>query len=154
MKANELMIGDWVNIYVFPNESPKKKDLFPAIITTIMTPLPNEQGGEHIECIFKSEDGGIGCATRPVNTCLPIPLTPEILEKNNFREGHASGCPEKWRLIYTTITMNVYSHSGRDVLWRLSVDTNRNENTVVYIHYVHELQNALRLCGIDKTIEL
>ena len=30
MKANELMIGDWVNIYEFPNENPQKEDLFPT----------------------------------------------------------------------------------------------------------------------------
>ena len=52
MKAQDLMIGDWVGIYTFPNENPQPKDLFPARISTIMTPIMGENGGEHIECQF------------------------------------------------------------------------------------------------------
>ena len=166
MKANELMIGDWVNIYVFPNESPKEKDLFPAIITTIMTPLPNEQGGEHIECIFKSKDGGIGCATRPVNTCLPIPITPEILEKNGFKFDGSGQCSMMFLSkpqFAEGLRFNIYVGLKRKTIevfaaHPIEKSPNWRKSNKVYLEvcgcYVHELQHALRLCGIEKEIEL
>ena len=88
-------------------------------------------------------EGGIWC-----EYLYPLPLTPEILEKNEFRKLVTYGT-EKW--IYGDIRMNIYSSNG---CWRFCADTKRNENSVIYIHFVHELQNALRLCGIEKEIEL
>ena len=78
----------------------------------------------------------------------PIPLTPEILEKNGFRKLVTYGT-EKW--LCDNLRLNVYSSDGT---WRFCADTNRNENSVIYIRFVHELQHALRLCKIDKEIEL
>lgn len=77
----------------------------------------------------------------------PIPIAPKILEKNGFGKLITYGT-EKW--IYGDIRMNIYS-SG---CWRFCADTKRNENSVIYIHFVHELQHALRLCGIEKEIVL
>ena len=78
----------------------------------------------------------------------PIPLTPEILEKNGFRKLETYGT-EKW--LCDNLRLNVYSSDGT---WRFCADTNRNENSVIYIRFVHELQHALRLCQIEKEIEL
>lgn len=72
----------------------------------------------------------------------PIPLTAEILEKNGF---------EKCRI-------KEIEYFG----WRLNEDFSLELNAVdtlmwnddVAIHYVHQLQHALRLCGIDKEIIL
>ena len=72
----------------------------------------------------------------------PIPLTAEILEKNGF---------EKCRI-------KEIEYFG----WRLNEDFSLELNAVdtlmwnddVAIHYVHQLQHALRLCGIDKEITL
>ena len=145
LDSKSLMVGDWVNIYVFPNDNPRDDDLFPAIITAITTPLPNEQGEEYIECIFKSEDGGIGCAARPVNTCLPIPLTAEILEKNGFtRFGPDYILKGNHFGLENPSTPSNYL----DNYWlRVSIKA-------VHIEYVHELQHTLRLCGIEKEIML
>ena len=107
MKAKDLMVGDWVNIYLFPNEIPQKEDLFPARINAIMTPLPSEGGQENIECIFNTIYGGTGCASRPVYTCQSIPLTPEILEKN------FSITPE-WYFVGTTkYKLRIYQYKDK-----------------------------------------
>lgn len=159
MKANELMIGDWVNIYVFPNENPQKEDLFPARINTIMTPLPSEGDQENIECIFKTIDGETGCASRPVDTCQPIPLTPDILEKNGFHytNSHTLMGADTYVLhldqrgfdLKVTIKLNDYFalDSYDDRVYRLA-------EISIGKWYVHNLQHTLKLCGIDKEIVL
>lgn len=77
----------------------------------------------------------------PIADVEPITLTAEILDKN-FREDKQWG-GNGWFIndhihIYQT-TVGVY---------------NIQYVEIVDICYVHELQHALRLCGIEKTIEL
>ena len=60
----------------------------------------------------------------------PIPLTPEILEKNGFTQD------------YEAISVrNDFDKVYFDIPFR-------------FFKYVHELQHALRLVGINKEIEL
>ena len=142
MEAKDLMIGDWVNIYVFPNENPQKEDLFPARISTIMTPLPSDDSGEHCECQFVSTDGGVGCASRPIETCLPIPLTPEILKENGFVYSELP-FEQSWQQFGLSL------YSGGD-----GYRVNCGNNVSAIIDSVHQLQHLLKLCGIYKEITL
>lgn len=79
------------------------------------------------------------------NIFQPIPLTPEILEKNGF-EGIKGGR-------FPTLK-NCYG----DILFQLEDIKNEYIRDTLYmfknipIFYVHELQNALRLCRIEKEI--
>ena len=70
----------------------------------------------------------------------PIPLTTEILEKNGFvkesRENHGNN------LQYCILT---------DGLW---IDISGENFFEGKLEYVHQLQHALKLCGIEKEIEL
>lgn len=78
----------------------------------------------------------------------PIPLTAEILEKNGFVE-EAYG----WRKLNAAnwcININIFNGKERYALCVLGT----NAQVTLHGYYVHELQHALRLCGIDKTIEL
>ena len=63
--------------------------------------------------------------------CEPVPLTDEILKKNGFEVK--VGPSGKYQLTIEGVNCRV--------------DFN-------IIEYVHELQHALRLCGIDKEIKL
>ena len=73
----------------------------------------------------------------------PIPLTPEILEKNGW-EKRPTGC-----VFYTDGKR--YDNS----LWYIFGSNTFVVNTAEFqIKYVHELQHALRLCRIKKEIEL
>ena len=79
-----------------------------------------------------------------------IPLTKEILEKNGFVK------------VENTQTSTII-YSFRDSLFRIGVfDFNHvtidsyytDSSCDVFISSVHELQHALRLCGINKEIKL
>ena len=115
MKANELMIGDWV----------------------------------------------IGCSGEPFkigiidpdflywNEVQPIPLTPEILEKNGFeykeKELGLYGVTTAPHYVRDDVPFEVFCDGEPFAIWF---------KEPVNIKFVHELQHALRLCGIEKEIEL
>ncbi len=72
----------------------------------------------------------------------PIPLTSEILKKNGFVEEHEKPIVDK---IGAAIIYGKYK--------RLDEDNCINYGECLFpIKYVHELQHALRLCGIKKEI--
>jgi hypothetical protein len=97
----------------------------------------------------------------------PIPLTPEILEKNVFRK-------QKWNDLVTefvfakdleqtpqtVIQFTFYSREIEGVKSLLEMWTKsqfghgQNDVHLCGVYYIHELQHALRLCGIEKEIEL
>ena len=73
----------------------------------------------------------------------PIPLTPEILEKNGFIKVNSQrydyGYPDTDCYVKVNPKKNMIHMNGR------------NANSNLYSHsFVHELQRALRLCGLDE----
>ena len=77
----------------------------------------------------------------------PIPLTPEILEKNGFEElkdkswvGHNHHC-------------HIQQHRSS---WTLLANKRGFYRTIRFegLEFVHQLQNALRLAGVGKEIEV
>lgn len=91
----------------------------------------------------------------PVEDLEPIEITPEILEKNGF-EFHSfmSDYPADYVLAedYYSIIVNEVT----DGLYQFKIFGEEIINTTEIIHasYIHQLQNALTLCGIDKEIKL
>lgn len=73
----------------------------------------------------------------------PIPLTPEILEKNGL-ENDPLGCyfdeDEQMALEISSTEEGIY--------WTI----NYNEYCILKLEYVHQLQHALKLCEISKEI--
>ena len=131
MKANDLMIGDWVM---------DGKNI--AQITLITC-------DGIIETTFNKSSN--------IEVIEPIPLTSEILEKNGFTKstpppGIHARCYEldnkKDKYHLTIADYNKYKRL------LLDVDSEDSECFNIKCDYVHEFQHALRLCGIDKTIEL
>ena len=89
----------------------------------------------------------------------PIPLTPEILEKNGFV------IMSKNTYVYYNSANDGYIkislYDLQDGEWELHVDNyekfdDSHHKFIIDKDFlnVHQLQNALRLCGINKTIEL
>lgn len=122
MKANDLMVGDWVYI----TEHPMRREA-------------KQVKPEHF--------------LRSLVTFEPIPLTPEILKKNNILYEKSSYCyiidnnKDLECIYYITQT------SQGD--WVVGVDTGAYESPVfARIKYVHQLQHALKLCRIEKEIVL
>lgn len=123
MKANELMIGDWVRV----TEKADKEYFY------------GEYNPGEIVQVNEILDYGINpywCVDE-VNYLLhlediePIPLTKEILEANEISYKMGLG--------------------GYPVLEVHGVNCSVAFNL---IKYVHQLQHALRLCGIDKEITI
>ena len=80
----------------------------------------------------------------------PIPLTSEILEKN-FQE-FLPGINLMYKLKGPYCAMN---EDGQWVFGLVKVDgENSARYPLVKISFVHQLQNALRLCGIEHEITL
>ena len=75
-----------------------------------------------------------------------IPLTPEILEKNGFHE--------KWdKDIKLMACDNITIEIGDN--YKLYEDGKMYLRRVLApLYYVHELQHALKLCGIEKDITI
>lgn len=85
----------------------------------------------------------------------PIPLTPEILEKNGFELDKAV---EDYYCIYDGIDNRVSLCNGKEYMnsdneWNVHIDS-EDYCTIANceLTYVHELQHILRLCKIDKEI--
>lgn len=75
----------------------------------------------------------------------PIPLTLEILEKNGLTND-PYGCHFK-EDEYMALEISVEEEG---VYWTISY----NEYSILKLKYAHQLQHALKLCGIDKEITL
>lgn len=130
MKANEnLMVGDWVKF--------KGSDLYHQVkvVSNKSIKFDNQKW------FAKS-------------SVEPIPLTQEILEKNGFRIVHES----EFYVSYFQDIQGFHTEVKVDkdgIFQKLSMwDGFGNKVTIIECKFVHQLQHALRLCGIEKEITL
>jgi len=128
MKANELMVGDWVYIKDYP-----------------MIKSPQRIRPEHF--------------VRSLVDFEPIPLTSDILEKNGFVSNkHVYPYPY-YEYINEEDEVKIgfaYPQGNRTSYKEPWVYIDSEHVFIEHLPciFVHQLQHALRLCGIDKTIEL
>ncbi len=131
MEAKELMIGDWVECV----DSTHKKKVY-AQIDAI------EEGQT---CILVRLDN---CNWfLDISFIKPIPLTCEIIEKNGFVEW-MDKC-YRWEYaegIYINIDFT------EEEPW--AHISNRCYSATPVCRYVHELQHAFKLCGVEKEMVL
>ncbi len=142
MKANELMIGDLVRV----NRDGLciKKDTIVEVRGVDADDRLVEKGlvgCAHCNPLDENQfAGGIWC-----EYLEPIPLNPEILEKNGIKNE---------------IKLSVCGNGEYNILWWvegswLEVQNLENGNECsIYCPYVHLLQHAICLCGIEKEITL
>lgn len=81
----------------------------------------------------------------------PIPLTTEILEKN-FSRPLFSRCFFDGNDFYELMIHEV--NDGTWIIKHDNIEFSHIPRQQVLVGYVHELQHALRLCGIEKEIVL
>ena len=156
MKTTDLMIGDWV------------KYTSPAYIQ--VANITKKKIGYHIKPKEPYMHYVRACEVEP------IPLTPEILEKNGFERRDdlvvddnflpfiferldTDECFEVivyWRDSYSNGAADAFNVVSWNEHWKLHILSGstlyeyETENCI----YVHELQHALKLCGIKKEIVL
>ena len=135
MKANELMIGD-------------------KVMVKVLSQIPDT----YVPHTWTAND-----YSRDIQV-KPIPLTPEILEKNGF--GPETFLTSEWekevyfkefpgcvvepddsgKYIFGTITYwNKTDGDGSPIDWGTMYDSR-----ICNLQYVHELQRALRCCGLNE----
>lgn len=135
MKANELMLGDLV-LYEYNSER------FTARVKEIYTETVRveEINGEYEIIGISIED------------IYPIELTQEILEKNGFK--WENGPYSRW--CHAQVERMIITLYRSDTFYSITIHTDDYLPVLnnIQLHSVHELQHALRLCGIDKEIEL
>lgn len=79
----------------------------------------------------------------------PIPITSEILKSNGWYEDDYDTCTD----YITDDTTIMYNKERKD--WKACIINGSPVVRVkVFFTYVHELQHALRLAGLDKDIKL
>lgn len=124
MNANELMIGDWVQ----------------------------HTSGKYMQVTAIDAQRGFACdiphGWSYNNEYVPISLTAEILEKNGFWHEQNVG----W-------VLDCYEHEVIYDSFDRTLRINYNRKTILDLEFfgqmsVSELQHALRLCEIEKEIEL
>ncbi len=128
MEAKELMIGDWLFYKGQFNAFSFKVEQ----ITKRKVGYHAESNESRMHYIILSE-------------CEPIPITPEFLERNGFEKDQSLYYLKSLNKVYLCfIEYNIVNNC-------LFI----NEGLVPRpINYVHQLQHALKLCGIEKEITI
>lgn len=128
MKVEELMIGDYVK--------------FLGRVRKIKSIIKKDTG---VEISFEGEN--------PVVVSLdeiePIPLTPEILEKNGFKKDKETDqwyFESNYRLDMGILAVDIDDGCG------VGICVMPNKAITYYCKYVHELQHFLRLIGGAKEL--
>ena len=144
MKPEELSIGDWVNVLNYHWDG--------RPYTGQVNGITKKHGTYYLQ--FGS------ALSAEIDRCEPIPITPEILEKNGFRLKEESDSYKKYIAGDELCIIVLYFY--KETIYGVStlLDCERGfAGGLDRIHkcnllYVHQLQHALRLCGISKTIDL
>lgn len=138
LEASDLMIGDWVRS--------KKWAEKPFKLTSL---------NANLRYYYGITSNGVLVGPFLIEELEPIPLTKEILEKIGFKY-HQSKYGNSYTLgAFFLIEPTVIAPAMMDEYkgaYLLHIG-----NDWIVIKYVHELQHALKLCGlygIDKRIEL
>lgn len=122
MKCNELMVGDWI----------ADEHGFPMLVTTV--------GKDYLYADFEDNEGDVFEFDDKDCKPYPILLTDEFFKRNDFDEDALYWTDE-------IDTHNVGGKNGYLIGIRLFNSSTRPSASV---HYVHELQQLLRLGGCTE----
>lgn len=133
MKPTELQIGNWVLIDNTPRQ---------------VVQLTKSKVGYHTE----PRECRIHYAGYA--DVKPIPITAEILEKNEFKYSSSIrmwlyGVGNKYG-----IGVGLWGDCGVPVKCYKQGENYMREMRLPYMPFIHQLQQSIRLCGIDKQIEI
>ena len=147
MKENEVMIGDWFRFrYTIDGKE--------IVHTFRISRIEDELGDYYVW----GEGFGRMCYPKRLE---PILITPEILEKNGFVKEKEDELGITYYFLerpYTTqITLYKEPICDVSILFKAwgrvpSSVGGVNDIHLCSVKYVHEMQHALRLCGIEKEI--
>ena len=131
MRQDELMIGNWIWF---------KTNKTAAVVTEIYKTLdavPREM------VALNAPPGLRYCVS--MDKIEPIPLTDAILKDNGFQYHHKNFASLAPDYPFQLELVEWLNESGTG-LWTVG--------GLIKIRFVHELQNALKICGIQKQINI
>ena len=129
LNCKNLMIGDWV---LHDGEPYQIRQMGIYVV---------DRDGEDYPAVCVGKPIGIGLIVER-NEIQPIPLTPEILEKNGF----------VWNAIPFVLSwegFGIVLYEGGN-----GYKMNCGANVSCNVDYVHQLQHIFNFCGIEKEIIL
>ena len=134
MKAKDLMIGDYITF----KDALEDKVILPVKIVAI----GYQWKGEEDEVLVQIGDDDTCDIIVIDEECVGIPLTDELLEKNGFvtKDFFSEFVDGKYRIL----------SDGKHI----AIIHGDHADLDIPICFVHELQHAFRLCGIEKEIKL
>lgn len=144
MNIREIQIGDWVYF--------GEKAKYPMQIVSIFGDMNSIEGTVYLD--FEGNEGDV--FEVEVKNIAPIPITKELLEQNGFRKVEQG----IWDYpVETTWQKDIDSYKS------VALEKYLDEDGMVFgydsclwdgvkIKYVHELQNAMRLCRIEWEVKL
>ena len=145
MKANELMIGDWVNFLIDieggDTENDQQNDVY----------QPMQVGS--ISCLDEVSSVFYG-VKNDISQLRPISITAEILEKNGFSHIMYSDAYYSIMIGDTYVELRKYENMAVWFNWKENNDGVYADYILPIPEFIHQLQHALRLCNIEKEIEL
>lgn len=145
MEANELMIGGWCRRRLIYQDTGRE-------LVTDFQIAQIRKNGENLY-VYGSR-GNMG----RVDQIEPIPLTEEILEKNGIKllevGDNGVATPAKYRNRFER--WRIHTRWKDTYLWydRITKRWNLHDMNGAQFTYVHEFQQLLQLCGIEKEIVL
>ena len=128
MKCRDLMVGDWV----------ADRHGYQAQITYVGIGYANFENDKVSPCRLDDK----------YYLPKPILLTPEILEKNGFGFVKSDDTKSVWngQWVYEGLKLAICC-LDREGNWPCFININ---DMNIKCEYVHQLQHALRLCGLDE----
>lgn len=133
LNISDLSVGDWVlNMKGFPTK------------VQVITSEGNMRCGEDAK-----PEHSVHIWITDVS---PIPITPEILKKNGFAFLPDDN-PRHLRFVDGNIVISTYEGRETFALYCYN-DMGWTETFSQTLRYIHQLQHALRLAGVEKDIEL
>lgn len=129
MKAKQLMLGNYA---LYNGLAVRVRNIHDNVFL--------DGGDESVEVVY---DDGVVVLVDPCSL-EPIPITPEILEKNGFE------CRGAWCIPGEDFGLR----QDGDSWGLLSYYAEYDALAFCHIEYVHELQHALSLCDIEYEVKL
>ena len=159
MKAEELMIGDWV-LAEGKSVQVTNISVLGGDVIRVINPFMS------YDIAYASNIIALSNGAKDINKIEPIPITEEILKKNGFKNDViaqkaiiAEGASNFSIILVSEdnrITLNnIDEYINSFNKWHVHIDTEDMRTMCTSeITYVHELQHLLKLCKIEKEIVL
>ena len=147
LKISDLSVGDWVS-FDTAYLTVEGDDIATAFVKKVQQParIKSILGDQDLIFVEVENEDDFCTIYLKVEHIRPIPITAEILAKNGFERSTSQF------IVYHTDKVWI-SYDKPSETWSVTMYINDvTSNLHANIKYIHNLQHALRLAGVDKEI--